>query len=193
MAYAGPNKSAKLCSMCGRYRLTAKERYIREHFELEEDPSWAPRYNIAPTQPVAVVRQDADAHKRTLRLLRWGLNPPRASSGQSGPPVINARSESIAEKAFFREALQARRCLVPADAFYEFKKVGKAKVPYCFEVNGGKLFAFAGIWERSRNSKGEPIEACCILTTAPNEITSQIHDRMPAILDSSGYGIWLDS
>src|SRR5258708_4173471 len=99
--------------MCGRYRLTAKERYIREHFDLEEDPSWTPRYNIAPTQPVAVVRQDVETPKRTLSLLRWGFTSPRAGSRQSGPPVINARSESVAEKAFFREALQARRCLVP--------------------------------------------------------------------------------
>jgi putative SOS response-associated peptidase YedK len=106
--------------------------------------------------------------------------------------MINARSETAAAKPAFRDALRFRRCLVPADGFYEWKRAGKEKQPYCFEVNDGGLFAFAGLWERWRDPAGKPIETCSILTTTPNAVASAVHDRMPVILDPNGYDLWLD-
>ena len=106
--------------------------------------------------------------------------------------MINARSETAATKPAFRDALRFRRCLVPADTFYEWKKTGNAKQPYCFEVNEGELFAFAAIWDRWRDPSGKTVETCSILTTAPNAVTSSVHDRMPVILDPDSYDLWLD-
>jgi len=106
--------------------------------------------------------------------------------------MINARSETAAAKPAFRDALKFSRCLVPADGFYEWSRTGKAKQPYCFEVNGGELFAFAGLWDSWRDARGNAVETCSILTTAPNAVTSAVHDRMPVILDPDGYDLWLD-
>jgi putative SOS response-associated peptidase YedK len=106
--------------------------------------------------------------------------------------MINARSETATTKPAFRDALKSRRCLIPADGFYEWQKTGKAKQPYCFEVDEGELFAFAGIWDRWKNATGESIETCSILTTTPNAVTSTVHDRMPVILDQDSYDVWLD-
>jgi putative SOS response-associated peptidase YedK len=106
--------------------------------------------------------------------------------------MINARSESANVKPAFRDALKSRRCLIPADAFYEWSRMGKAKQPYCFEVNEGALFAFAGIWDRWRDLGGHALETCSILTTTPNAVTSPVHDRMPVILDPDSYDAWLD-
>ena len=178
--------------MCGRYRLTAKERYLRDHFGLDEDPRWAPRWNIAPTQLVPIIRQDAKEPKHTFSLVRWGLIPFWAKNSSEAAKMINTRSETAATKPAFREALKSRRCVIPADAFYEWHRTGKTKQPYCFEVNEGELFAFAGIWDRWRNSSGKPVETCSILTTTPNAVTSAVHDRMPVILDPDSYDLWLD-
>jgi putative SOS response-associated peptidase YedK len=106
--------------------------------------------------------------------------------------MINARSETAATKPTFHDALKLRRCLVPADGFYEWQKTGKAKQPYCFEVNDGQLFAFAGVWERWKDPVGKVLETCSILTTTPNAVTSAVHDRMPVILDPDCYDLWLD-
>jgi putative SOS response-associated peptidase YedK len=106
--------------------------------------------------------------------------------------MINARSETAGTKPAFRDALKSRRCLIPADAFYEWKKIGKTKQPYCFEVGEGELFAFAGIWDRWKDSSGNAVETCSILTTTPNAVTSAVHDRMPVIVDPVGYDLWLD-
>jgi putative SOS response-associated peptidase YedK len=106
--------------------------------------------------------------------------------------MINARSETAATKPAFRDALKSRRCLIPADGFYEWMRTGKAKQPYCFEVNEGELFAFAGLWDRWRDASGEWVKSCSILTTTPNSVTSAVHDRMPVILDPDGYDLWLD-
>jgi putative SOS response-associated peptidase YedK len=106
--------------------------------------------------------------------------------------MINARSETAATLPAFRDALKARRCLVPADGFYEWKRVGTTRHPYCFEVNGGELFAFAGLWERWKDPSGKPLETCSILTTTPNAVTSAVHDRMPVILSPDAYDLWLD-
>jgi putative SOS response-associated peptidase YedK len=138
--------------MCGRYRLSRRKQTVEEHFDTasgEED--WSPRYNIAPTQPVAVIRQNPKEPVRELSLMRWGLIPSWAKDSSSAARMINARSETASTKPVFRDAFKFRRCLIPADEFYEWMRTGKAKQPFCFEVNDGQLFAFAGIWDRWKN------------------------------------------
>ena len=179
--------------MCGRYRLTAKERYLRDHFGLDGDLSWAPRWNIAPTQQVPVVRQDRKEPRRTFALLRWGLIPSWAKDASIGFKTINAMSETATERPAFRDAMKLRRCLVPADSFYEWQKVGnKQKQPYSFGMIDDSVFAFAGLWERWRDLAGEYIESFTILTTKPNSLVADVHDRMPAILQPEDYELWLD-
>jgi putative SOS response-associated peptidase YedK len=179
--------------MCGRYRLTAKERYLRDHFGLDEDLSWAPRWNIAPTQPVPIIRQHPKEPKRTFGLVRWGLIPYWAKDPSIGFKTINGMSETAAEKPAFRDAMKRRRCLIPADGFYEWKKLGtKEKQPYNFGMIDDSVFAFAGLWERWRDPAGEFLETCTILTTTPNSLVADVHDRMPVILKPEDYDLWLD-
>jgi putative SOS response-associated peptidase YedK len=179
--------------MCGRYRLSRRKQLVEEYFgAVSDEPEWEPRYNIAPTQPVVVIRQHPAEPIRTLSLIRWGLVPSWASDPSVGARMINARSETASLKPGFRDALKLRRCLIPADGFYEWKRTGNARQPYCFEVNEGKLFAFAGIWEAWSNAAGSVMETCSILTTTPNAVTSAVHDRMPVILDRDNYDLWLD-
>ena len=156
----------------------------------EED--WNPRYNIAPTQPIPIIRQNPKKPVRELFLLRWGLIPSWAKDSSGAARMINARSETADTKPAFRDALQSRRCLIPADGFYEWQKTGKEKQAFCFEVADGELFAFAGIWDRWRGPNGNTVETCSILTTRPNALTSVVHDRMPVIVDPNSYDIWLD-
>jgi putative SOS response-associated peptidase YedK len=167
----------------------------QEYFaSISGEDDWTPRYNIAPTQPVPVIRQNLKEPRRELSLVRWGLIP--SSSWAKDPSVsvqmINARSETAATKPAFRDPLTNRRCLIPADGFYEWSRRGKAKQPYCFEVNDGELFAFAGLWDRWRDPNGQWIKSCSILTTTPNAVTATVHDRMPVILDPDIYDLWLD-
>jgi putative SOS response-associated peptidase YedK len=179
--------------MCGRYRLTAKERYMRDHFGLEDDVSWAPRWNIAPTQQIPIVRQDNKQPKRTFGLVRWGLIPYWAKDRSIGAKTINAMSETAAEKPAFRDAMSRRRCLIPADAFYEWVRVGvKEKQPYSFGMLDDSVFAFAGLWDRWRDSAGEVLETCTILTTKPNSLVADVHGRMPVMLRPEDYDLWLD-
>jgi putative SOS response-associated peptidase YedK len=124
--------------------------------------------------------------------MRWGLIPSWAKDTSAAAQMINARSETAATKPAFRDPLKFRRCLIPADGFYEWAKTGKAKQPYCFEVNEGELFAFAGLWDRWKDPNGGWIKTCSILTTTPNAVTSPVHDRMPAIIDPDSYDLWLD-
>jgi len=166
--------------MCGRYRLSRRKQLVEEYFGTDSGPSdWHPRYNIAPTQPVPVIRQHPTEASRTLSLLRWGLIPSWAKAPSVGAGMINARSETAAVKPAFREALATRRCLSPADGFYEWQRNSKFKQPYCFEVADGNLFAFAGLWDQWKNASGNVVETCSILTTTPNALTSAVHDRMP--------------
>ena len=178
--------------MCGRYRLSRRKQLVEEYFDCGGDEDWIPRYNVAPTQPVPIIRQNPKEPRRELWLARWGLIPwwAKDSSGSAG--MINARSETAATKPAFRDALKLRRCLIPANGFYEWQKAGKSKQPYCFEVNEGTLFAFAGIWDRWRDAGGNTVDTCAILTTSPNAVTSPVHDRMPVILDPDSYDLWLD-
>ena len=179
--------------MCGRYRLSRRKQIIEEHFDaVSGDEDWNPRYNIAPTQPVPVIRQSPKEPIRELSLMRWGLIPSWAKDASGAARMINARSETTSAKPAFRDPLKLRRCLIPADAFYEWQRTAKSRQPYCFEVNDGKLFAFAGLWDRWKDAGGNWVKTCSILTTTPNAVTSVVHDRMPVILDPDIYDLWLD-
>jgi putative SOS response-associated peptidase YedK len=179
--------------MCGRYRLSRRKEILEEHFAADwDDADWSPRYNIAPTQSVPVIRQSPRSASRGLSLIRRGLVPSWAKDSSKAAAMINARSETAASKPAFCDALKFRRCLIPANGFYEWQNVGKAKQPSCFEVNRGELFAFAGLWETWNDPSGKPLETCSILTTTPNAITAPVHDRMPVILDPRCYDLWLD-
>ena len=152
---------------------------------------WEPRYNIAPTQAVPVLRP---GHGRALEAsaMRWGLIPSWATDPAVGARTINARSESVASKPSFRESLQKRRCLVPADGFYEWQRAAGGKQPFCFEVGEAEIFAFAGLWDSWRRPDGQTIETCTILTTTPNDLLADVHDRMPVILAPEYHDRWLD-
>jgi putative SOS response-associated peptidase YedK len=178
--------------MCGRYRLSRRKQILEERFDVASDDDWIPRYNIAPTQPVAVIRQHPKEPRRDLTLMRWGLIPSWAKDTSGAALMINARSETAATKPAFRDPLASRRCLIPADGFYEWQRNGKQKQPFCFEVNDSELFAFAGLWDRWKDPSGQWVRSCSILTTTANSITSPVHDRMPVILDPSDYDLWLD-
>ena len=186
-------RSAIISLVCGRYRLSRRKQIIEEHFEcVSGDEDWSPRYNVAPTQPVPIIRQHPKEPRRELSLVRWGLIPWWAKDASGAAKMINARSETAATLPAFRDALKTRRCVVPADGFYEWLRSGKEKQPYCFEVNDGELFAFAGLWERWKHPSGDWIKTCAILTTTPNAVTAQVHDRMPVILHPDTYDLWLD-
>jgi putative SOS response-associated peptidase YedK len=178
--------------MCGRYRLSRRKQILEEHFDSVFAEDWNPRYNIAPTLLVPVIRQHPKEPFRELSVMRWGLIPSWAKDSSGGARMINARSETASTKAAFRDAMKSRRCLIPADGFYEWMRTGKSKQPYCFEVNDGELFAFAGLWDRWKDPNGQWVKSCSILTTTPNAVTAPVHDRMPAILDPDAHDLWLD-
>ena len=176
--------------VCGRYTLSTPGAAVAELFELETAPQLAPRFNIAPTQESAAVRLTGD--RRSIASLRWGLVPYWAAEPGIGNRMINARSESAAEKPAFRSSLRRRRCLVPADGFYEWRRTPAGKQPYLIRLATGGPFAFAGLWDRWVPHEGEPIESFTILTTRPNELTATLHDRMPVILPLRHHHLWLD-
>jgi putative SOS response-associated peptidase YedK len=178
--------------MCGRYTLirladfTDMFPWIRGP---DSDPS--PRYNIAPTQAIAVVPNDGKNH---VAFFHWGLIPSWAKDPSIGSRMINARAESLAEKPAFRTALKRRRCLIPASGFYEWKKSpdGKTKTPMYIHVTSGKPFAFAGLWETWHSADGSEIRSCTIITGQPNALVKPIHDRMPVILDAESARRWIE-
>ena len=179
--------------MCGRFVLMTPGRDLAERFGLEEIPDLEPRYNIAPTQVVVIIRVDRDTLQKRLARVKWGLIPFWAKETSIGNRLINARGESAAEKPAFRAAFKTRRCLVPADGFYEWeKRKGGQKQPYLVSNSDGSPFAFAGLWESWTGPEGEIIESCTILTTDANDLTRPIHDRMPVILKPEDYDLWLD-
>lgn len=179
--------------MCGRYRLSRRKELVEEYFDCTSDEQeWEPRYNIAPTQSVPVIRQNPEKPVRELSLMRWGLIPSWAKGDSGAASMINARSETAGTKPAFADALKRRRCLIPADGFYEWKRSTESKHPFCFEVNNGELFAFAGLWDCWRRTDGAWLMSCSILTTTPNAITSTAHDRMPVILHRDDHDLWLD-
>lgn len=177
--------------MCGRYQLKTDAQRLREQFTADPDCELTPNYNVAPSHSVAVVREIPEQKARILSKMRWGLVPHWAKDLAIGYKMINARSETVLEKPGFREAFKHRRCLIPADGFYEWKKEGKAKQPFHFGMADDSVFAFAGIWEQWKSPEGKYIESCSILTTTPNKLVEDVHDRMPVILPRRHYGTWL--
>ena len=181
--------------MCGRYTLTDPDpRRIRARFGLDESVELQEeaRYNIAPTDPVLAIRR-ADTGAREAGRLRWGLVPGRWAERRSGPPLINARAETLRSQPAFGESFRARRCLIPADGFYEWRRDERGKTPVWVSRADGDLFAFAGIWSAlpTRDGSGE-LHSCAIVTCEPNELIRPVQDRMPVILREDGEAPWLD-
>jgi putative SOS response-associated peptidase YedK len=184
--------------MCNRFTLRTPLNLLAERFlfDVENVSENIPRYNVAPTQTLLTVVRDAEHGTRQGRLMRWGLVPSWAKDVKVGFTGFNARGETLQEKPAFKNAYRKRRCLILADGYYEWKTVGKAKKPYLYEVDGGQPFAFAGLWEQwwgPDKSAETPLESCAIVTTRANELASQIHDRMPVILEPGDYEAWLDT
>lgn len=177
--------------MCGRFTLTADESAIQATLPWVHVPEgMQPRYNIAPTQPVAVVANDG---RNRLDYFVWGLIPSWAKDPEIGSRMINARAETLAEKPSFRSAFRRRRCLILADGFYEWQKTdGGRKVPMYIRLASGQPFAFAGLWENWNSPDGSNILTCTIITTQPNSLMEPIHNRMPVILPPALYPIWLE-
>lgn len=179
--------------MCGRFTLRASTSALAEQFGALAVDIFAPRFNVAPSQPVLVVRLHPDAAppQKELIPVRWGLIPGWARDPAIGNRTINARSETVADKPAFRAAFRRRRCLVPADGFFEWRR-GKTKQPFFIEMLDQRPFAMAGLWESWEGSNHSLIESCTILTTIPNALMEPIHDRMPVILPPECYDEWLD-
>jgi len=178
--------------MCGRFTLTDPDADLAEQFNLPEVPDVQPRYNIAPTQPVAAVRLNTRSGQRELVMLRWGLIPSWAQDPEIGSRMINARAETAAEKPAFRAAFRRRRCLVVADGFYEWQKQAGPKQPIYIHLRDRKPFGFAGLWEFWKDPEGKAIESCTLLTTEPNDLIRNFHNRMPVILSPEYYEPWLN-
>jgi putative SOS response-associated peptidase YedK len=189
--------------MCGRFALTLPPQAVRSYFTYNENPNFPPRYNIAPTQPVAIVREEMrqEGRGRHFVLVRWGFLPAFVVDPKQFPLVFNARSETLLQKASFRNAMKRRRCLFIADAFYEWRrfekgnksaaKGGRAPQPFLFRRSDGAPLAFAGLWETWTGPNGEEVDTACIITTAANGTTAAIHERLPAILEPGDFDLWL--
>lgn len=181
--------------MCGRYVLKAALPEIARMLGIDIGANMAtalePRYNIAPTTTVPICRMRA-ADERELALVRWGLVPQWAKSADGNYRMINARAETVAEKPAFRTPLRSRRCLVPADGYYEWKSIEGRKQPYFFSMQDGAPFCFAGLWERWQPAEGDALETCTIITTDANALGAEVHHRMPVILAHEDHDRWLD-
>lgn len=178
--------------MCGRYTIIATPEALRAIFGYEEQPNFPPRYNVAPTQPIPIVRLIEG--KRHFALVRWGLLPSWVKDPKAFSLLINARGESAAEKPAFRAAMKRRRCLIPADGFYEWRAAGGArKQPYFIRAKAGTPLAFAGLWETWTGPNGEELDTAAIVTTKANRTLTAIHDRMPVIVPPDGFDLWLNT
>jgi len=177
--------------MCGRFTLTTDLREVAERFCVAPSApaDFKPRFNIAPSQSVIVIGDDG---RRSMQSMQWGLIPHWAKDPALGNRLINARSETLAEKPSFCEALKKRRCLIPADGFYEWRKVGKAKQPVRIVLKSRAPFGLAGLWDRWISLEKKEILTCTIITTAANELIQEFHDRMPALLQREDEARWLD-
>jgi putative SOS response-associated peptidase YedK len=176
--------------MCGRFLLLSAPEAIRKAFRYKEQPNFPARFNIAPTQPIAVVRLFEG--QRQFALLRWGLIPGWVKDPRAFSLLINARGESVLEKPAFRSAMRYRRCLIPFDGFYEWKQGGKRKQPHCIRGRSGGPMAFAGLWESWMGPNGEEMETAAIVTTTANLQLAPLHHRMPVILPPEAFDLWLD-
>ncbi|MFN8443140.1 MAG: SOS response-associated peptidase [Caldilineaceae bacterium] len=187
-------KAEQLCyngGMCGRFVLNATPEQLKALLDLPETPTVEPRYNIAPTQPVAIVRLDAKGQEREFVHTLWGLIPSWSKDPSVGGKMINARAETVAEKPSYRAAFKRRRCLVPATGFYEWQKQGTNKQPYFIHMADKLPFAIAGLWEQWMSPDGSELQTCTLLTTTANELMETLHDRMPVIVASEDYEQWL--
>jgi putative SOS response-associated peptidase YedK len=181
--------------MCGRFARRSTQEVLADWFgvELEDMPWFAPTFNAAPQSTQPVVRLNRDSGSREFALMRWGLVPFWAKDPKFGYSTFNARAEEVPTKPAYREALKKRRCLVPADAFYEWQRLDKKnKQPYAIALKSGEPYAFAGLWETWKPQAGSPLETFTILTTDPNELMQPIHNRMPVILEPQDHERWLD-
>lgn len=176
--------------MCGRFTQRQQASSLKKEFGVEEVPGVEARFNIAPTQNILAIRQTPDG--REISLLKWGLIPSWAKDSSMGSRLINARSETVTEKPAFREAFKRRRLIIPADGFYEWQRTGGRKQPFFFHMKDNHPFGFAGLWDRWKSEDGEAVESCTILTTDANEVLRPVHDRMPVILATEDYELWLD-
>lgn len=177
--------------MCGRFTLTVSASVLAGIFELDAPPEFRPRFNIAPTQIHPIVSA-GDHEPRRWRLCRWGLVPSWAKDPSIGARMINARSETAAEKPSFRQAFKTRRCLVPADGFFEWSKTPEGKQPHHIRFTDRRPFALGGLWERWDCGSEPPLESFTILTTRPNPLVERIHDRMPVIIPTDSWDRWLE-
>ncbi len=192
--------------MCGRFTLATPASEWAALFRLDETPAVEPRFNIAPTQEVDVVRAPPGLREhpglhlapagspvpREAARMRWGLVPHWAREIGTGQPLINARSETVAEKPSFRDSYRERRCLVVADGFYEWQAAGRRKQPYWIGLSDRRPFGFAGLWDRWKAPDGNTVESCVILTSEANEALCDLHDRMPVIVDPDHFDLWMD-
>jgi putative SOS response-associated peptidase YedK len=176
--------------MCGRYVVTSPPEALRRAFAYAEQPNFPPRYNITPTQPIPVVTFEDGA--RHFRLMRWGLIPSWVKDPKTFSPLINARAESVATKPAFRTAMRRRRCLVPADGFYEWQGVAGAKRPFFIHPRAGGPVAFAGLFETWVGPNGEELDTVAIITTGTTPDLASLHDRMPVVIPPEAFDLWLD-
>ena len=188
--------------MCGRYAITLPPEAVRAYFDYVETPNFPPRFNIAPTQPIPIVIAEphSGGARRHFQLVRWGFLPGFVKDPKAFPLIINARAETLAEKASYRAALKRRRCLVIADGFYEWRKVSHAggrgaaaKRPHLIRRVGGEPMGLAGLYETWSDPSGGEIDTACIVTTSANALVGLLHDRMPAILEPQDFSAWLDA
>lgn len=178
--------------MCGRFSLSKPVEAVAGHFSVKSETPLLPRYNIAPSQMIAVIQKQPGGPERQLSMMRWGLIPRWGKDSRIGFKLINARAETLTEKPAFRPAYRQRRCLIAADGFYEWRHEGRQKQPYLFQMKEGGIFAFAGIWEQWQSPTGEDVLSCSIITTAANDLVHQVHERMPVIIEPGNYDFWLD-
>lgn len=176
--------------MCGRFTLQISPEHLAEIFGLIEMPVFPARYNIAPSQQIAVIRQNGDGQNR-LNFMRWGLIPPWADDMSIGFKMINARSETVDEKHSFRHAIRHRRCLIPSSGFFEWVQEGKSKKPLYIRMKDDSLMVFAGLWESWKSPEKQVVESCTILTTNSNSLIAPLHERMPVILHPHEFNRWL--
>ena len=182
--------------MCGRFALISTPEQIADQFQASQGvlagmPPAVPRYNIAPTQPVMAVRH-SQSGRRELTFFHWGLVPSWSKDMKFASKLINARSETVPDKPSFRNAFKRRRCIIPADGFYEWQKIANGKQPLYIHAADKRPFAFAGLWEMWNSPTGDMLQSCTILTTEPNELMAQIHNRMPVILEPEDFETWLN-
>ena len=178
--------------MCGRYTLFSHESLLTQYFDLDDWPAFSACYNIAPSLHVPIIRQSPDG-KRVAHLLRWGLIPNKAKDPAIGQKLNNARAETVAQKPSFRAAYRQRRCLIPADGYYEWQEVAdERKQPWYIKLKGEAPMAMGGLWESWTSPEGEIVRSFCVITTSANELMQPIHERMPVIIPEHNWSAWLN-